>query len=209
MTTVKGTHRSLAALNLPTSVPPLIAYAQGIVKGMTNNASLPSPVPTVAQLTQAVSDLQTAETSALARAKGAVSTRNEKRTALVSLLQQLRGYVQVTADANPENGASIIESSGLAVRKTPARVPRTFSATPGALSGEVKVVAPSAGQRASYEWQYSIDGGATWVAMPPTMQAKTSVAGLKPGSSVMFKYRSVTKTGPSDWSLAITMPLVK
>ena len=209
MSNVKGTHRSLAALNLPKSVPELINYVQGIIKGMTNNASLPSPTPTVAQLTQAVSDLQTAEAGALARTKGAVATRNEKRTALVSLLQQLRAYVQVTADVTPENGASIIESSGLAVRKTPTRTPRVFSAQQGAVSGEVKVLAPSAGARTSYEWEYSTDGGTTWLAMPPTIQAKTSVAGLKPGSSVMFKYRSVTKTGATDWSLPITMPLVK
>ncbi len=61
----------------------------------------------------------------------------------------------------------------------------------------------------SYEWEYSIDGGTTFLAMAPTMQAKTSLAGLKPGSSVMFKYRSVTKAGASDWSQPITLPIVK
>jgi hypothetical protein len=209
LATIKGTHRSLASLKLPKTVPALITYAQGIVTGLTNNPHFPSPVPTLAAITQAVSDLQNAETLALSRAKGAVATRNEKRTTLVSLLEQLRGYVQVTSDSNPENGASIIESAGLAIRKTPTRAPRVFSAKPGTVSGEVKVVAASAGRRASYEWEYSIDGGTTWLAMPPTLQAKTGLVGLKPGSSVLFKYRSVTRTGASDWSQPITMPLVK
>jgi hypothetical protein len=42
----------------------------------------------------ALNDLQTAQTAANARPKGAATVRNEKRTVLVSLLQQLRGYVQ-------------------------------------------------------------------------------------------------------------------
>lgn len=209
MTTIKGTHRSIVSLKLPKRVPALITYAQGIVSSMTNNAHFPQPVPPLTAVATATADLQTAETAALARTKGAVALRNEKKTTLVSLLSQLRGYVQVTADANPENGASIIESAGLVVRKPVTRAARVFLAKPGSVSGEVKVVAPSAGHRSSYEWQYSIDGGATWLAMPPTIQAKTSVAGLKPGSSVSFKYRSVTKAGASDWSQPMTLPVVK
>jgi len=199
----------LASLKLPKAVPALITYTQGILTGMTNNSHFPAPVPALPLVSTALTDLQNAETSALARTKGAVAMRNEKRTTLVSLLTQLRGYVQVTADANPENGASIIESAGLAVRKTATRAPRVFSAKPGTVSGEVKVLAPSAGHRSSYEWEYSIDGGTTWLAMPPTIQAKTSLVGLKPGSTVMFKYRWVTKTGASDWSQPITLPMVK
>jgi hypothetical protein len=209
LTAPKGTHRNLASLKLPRRISDLISYAQGIVKSATSNSNLPQPVPSVAALTQALTDLQNAETAALARTKGAVALRNEKRTTLVSLLTQFRGYVQVQADANPENGASIIESGGLTVKKPANRAPRTFAAKSGTVSGEVVVVAPSAGHRSSYEWEYSIDGGTTFLAMAPTMQAKTSLAGLKPGSSVMFKYRSVTKAGASDWSQPITLPAVK
>ncbi len=89
------------------------------------------------------------------------------------------------------------------------RTPRVFAARPGAVSGTVNLVAASAGHRASYEWQYSTDSGKTWVALPPTLQAKTSVSGLTPGWSVQFKYRVVTKTGAADWSLPITMPQVQ
>ena len=122
MTGPKDTHRNLASLKLPRRVAALISYAQGIVKGATNNPNLPQPVPSVAALTQALTDLQNAETAALARTKGAVAARNEKRTTLISLLTQLRGYVQVQADANPETGASIIESVGMAVKKAPNRL---------------------------------------------------------------------------------------
>jgi hypothetical protein len=99
--TTKTIRRSLASLNLsPSQVSALVTYSQGIVKGMTGNPAFPSSAPALAAVTTAVNDLQTAETAALARTKGAVAVRNEKRAALVVLLQQLRGTVQAAADAN-------------------------------------------------------------------------------------------------------------
>jgi hypothetical protein len=104
---IKTDHRSIVALKLPHPIPALVAYAQQIVKAMTGNPAFPTPVPALSVVTAAIDDLQSAETSALTRVKGAVVTRNEKRTALLMLLQQLRGYIQTQADANVENGASI------------------------------------------------------------------------------------------------------
>jgi hypothetical protein len=113
--------------------------------------------------------------------------------------------VQTVVDANPEIGTSVIESAAIAVRKTAVRKPRVFAAEPGVVSGSAKLVAPSAGARAFYEWQYSVDGGKTWVAAPGTMQAKTSVPGLTPGASVQFRYRPATKSGEGDWSQPVTL----
>jgi hypothetical protein len=204
-TTVKSTHRTLASLKLPTKVSGLATYAQQIVTSMTGNPAFATPVPTLAEVTAATTEYQAAEAAALARAKGAVATRNEKRTALIQLLEQLKTYVQAQADASVENGPSIILGAGLAVRKTPVHEPRVFAAKAGAVSGSVKLVAPAAAHRASYDWQYSIDGGKTWVALPSTLQAKTSVSGLAAGTTVQFKYQAVTKTGEGDWSPAFSL----
>ena len=88
--------------------------------------------------------------------------------------------------------------------KTP-RGARAFAAKPGAVSGSAKVVAVSAGRRASYEWQHSLDGGKTWVTAPVTLQAKTTIAGFAPGATVLFKSRAVTKTGEGDWSQPVSL----
>jgi hypothetical protein len=199
-TTTHRARHTIVALKLPLSVSALITYAKGMVTRMTANPSFPNPTPTIAAVSAAIDDLQVAETAALARTKGAVATRNDKRTALVLLLKQLRGYIQTTADASAENGAAIIESAGTAVRKTPTRLARAFAAKPGAVSGTVKLAARKAGQRASYEWQHSTDGGKTWITAPVTLQAKTTIAGFAPGATVLFKYRPVTKAGEGDWS---------
>ena len=205
----KSIHRATITLDVPAKIADVILYATNIVQKMTGNPSFPTPTPTVAALDAALSDLHAAETVALSRAKGSATVRNDKRTVLISLLQQLRGYVQSVADATPENGASIIESAGLKVRKISAPGKRAFAAKPGALTGSAIVTAATAGPRSSYEWQYSTDGGKTWVFAPATTQGKTTVAGLPFGTTVQFRYLAVTpKGGQGDWSPAVSM-LVK
>jgi hypothetical protein len=204
MTTTKATNIALVSLKLPKPVPALLTYAGGMVKAMTGNPSFANPTPTLAAITQAIADLQAAETTALARTKGAVSVRNEKAVALVALLKQLGRYIQAMADAGADSGGSIILSAGVAVRKTPTRAPRVFHAASGVVSGSAKLVAVSAGNRSSYEWQYSVDGGKTWVPAAVTLKANTTVAGLAPGATVQFRYRPVTKTGEGDWSQVVS-----
>jgi hypothetical protein len=205
----KSIHRAVVTLGIPKKNADVILYATNVVQKITNNANFPTPTPTIAALSAAVNDLHTAETVALSRAKGSATVRNDKRAVLVSLLQQLDGYVQSIADASPENGAAIIESAGLAVRKITPRGKRAFAAKPGALSGSAVVTAASAGPRASYEWQYSTDGGKTWVFAPATTQGTTKLAGLPTGTTVQFRYLTVTpKGGQGDWSPALSL-LVK
>jgi hypothetical protein len=201
----KKVHRSVAVLKLPGVISLLITYVQGILQAMTGNPTFPTPNPPLTAVSGAANALQAAETVALTRAPGSVATRNEKRATLVALLELLRGYVQSIADATPENAISIIESSGFALRKTTVRAPRVFAAKATALSGSVKLTAPVAGRRAAYRWQYSTDGGKTWVDASETLQAKTTVTGLPAGTTVQFRYRSVIKGGASDWSAPLSM----
>jgi hypothetical protein len=203
-TTNTKAHRSLAVLDLPKRINVLITYADNVVTRMTGNAYFPSPQPALATVSAAITDLQNAETATLARTKGAAATRNAKRAALVSLLQQLRTYVQTIVDGNEENAPAMIQSAGIAVKKTATRKPRVFAALAGATSGIVKLVAPSAGRRVSYAWQYSTDGK-TWIDLALTLQAKATLTGQTPGAVLQFRYCSVSKTGQTDWSAPVTL----
>ena len=195
-------HRSLAVLALPKRINVLITYADNVVTRMTGNTYFPSPSPALAAVSAAITDLQNSETATLSRTKGAAATRNAKRALLVSMLQQLRMYVQTVVDVNEENGPAIIQSSGFAVKKTATRTPRVFAALAGAISGTVKLVAPSAGHRVSYAWQYSTDGK-TWIDLAMTLQARTALTGQAPGAVLQFRYRWATKTGETDWSAPV------
>jgi hypothetical protein len=208
MPTTKTSQRPLVSLALPRRVATLITYAGQILEAMTGNPSFSSPSPTLAVVQQAVGKLQTAEASALARTKGAVQARDNERTALVKLLQLLGNYVQSIADADAETAEAVIKSAGLSVRKVPTRNPRVFAASQGAVSGSAKIVTRSAGPRTAYEWQYSIDGGKTWVDLPGTVKASTTVTGIAAGTTAMFRYRTLAKTGQSDWAAPVSL-LVK
>jgi hypothetical protein len=54
-----------------------------------------------------------------------------------------------------------------------------------------EVVAASAARRASYEWEYSTDGGKTWIAAPATLQAKTKISGLAQGATLLVLFALV------------------
>jgi hypothetical protein len=202
-TSTTKAHRSLAVLALPKRINVLITYADNVVGRMTGNAYFPSPSPALAAVSAAITDLQNAETAALARTKGAAATRNAKRALLVSMLQQWRQYVQSVVDGNEENAPAMIQSAGMAVKKTATRKPRVFAALAGATSGTVKVVSPSAGHRVSYAWQYSTDGK-TWIDLAMTLQARATLSGQTPGTVLQFRYRWATKTGETDWSAPVT-----
>jgi hypothetical protein len=201
VTTTNNASRPMAVLKLPKNqVPFLITYARSILQAMTNNPAFSSPIPPVAALEAAIVALANAEAATLTGLKGTVAERDQKRMELKMLLEQLCSYVQATADADPDRGASIIESAGMAVKNKAGPAPRAFAAKRGPVSGSVLLIAPKAGNRAAYEWQDSTDGMKTWVSLPVTVQATTTVHGLSPGSTVYFRYRTVTKDGASDWS---------
>jgi hypothetical protein len=175
---------------------------------MTGNPRFPNPIPPIAQVDAAVATLAKAQTATLSRTKGAVATRNTARATVRSMLQELKAHVQAAADADPENSVTIIQGAGMTVRKPAVRAPRVFAAKPGPVAGSVTLVTASAARRASYEWEYSTDGGKTWVAGTPTLKAKTQLTGLPSATSVEFRVRTVTKAGASDWSPPVSL-LVK
>jgi hypothetical protein len=194
------THRSIVALAFPTRVAALISLAKAIVDGLSGNPSFTNPDPPVAAINTAIADLETAETAAHTRAAGAVATRDQKRAALIALLRGAKGYVQKVADAHEDTAPTLIQSAAMVVKRVTVTSKHVFTVKQGTLSGSVEVSAAVAGPRASYEWEYSSDGGKTWLPMPPTTRSKTALDGLQPGASYSFRSRSVTKAGASDWT---------
>jgi hypothetical protein len=71
------------------------------------------------------------------------------------------------------------------------------------VSGSVQVVAKATKGAKANDWQMSTDGGKTWVDMPSTTKAMTTVANLTPGTTVQFRQRVLTKAGSSDWSIPV------
>ena len=198
-------NRVIAVMKLPDTVPALLKTSASIIASLTGNTYFPTAGALITTLGNAQTALNTAETATKTRALGSVATRNTARIALLTALHSAKALVQQTADADPTLAQTIITSAGMAVRKTPTQSKAPFAAEQGATSGTVKLVAKAAARRASYEWQWSVDGGHTWTALPSTLQAKTALTGVAPGTNGEFRFRAVTKTGQSDWSQPVTL----
>jgi hypothetical protein len=195
----------IAALKMPKQGSMLIGVARAIAQAMNGNKAFPTPDPSVATLQTAISDLDVAENQAKTGLKSAFAARNQKRKALYLLLEQEKHYVQKIADADPDRAHEIIVSAGMSAMKVPIRTKRVFTARQTPVSGTVELFTARVATRAAYEWQYSADGGKTWQSVAQTLKAKTLVSGLQPAVVYAFRFRSVTKSGLSDWSDAVTL----
>jgi hypothetical protein len=107
-----------------------------------------------------------------------------------------------------EHAAAIITSAGMSTRKANARHEAPFAVTQGSTSRTVCAVAKAVSRRASYDWQWRNDGGKTWVDLPQTLQAKTSLAGIPVGLVAQLRFRAVTVAGVGAFVPAVGL-LVK
>jgi hypothetical protein len=193
-------HKVQVALRRPTAVPQLISLGRVIVRAMSGNAWFPAPIPSLAAVQAAINTLDRTETAASSGTRGLKQARNEARTVLVGLLNRLKANVQGVADENPDFAVAIIESAGMSVATRRLSPKPALAIRRGRVSGSVHLVAKAVAKDASYEWQMSKDGGATWLDLPKTLQAKTTVPGLKPAGTPLFRLRAVTRRGVGDWS---------
>lgn len=192
-------HIILVVLKLNLPVHDLLALAKAIISAMTGNSYFPTPNPPLATINSDVTSLDAAETVALTKVKGAAAARNAKLVILVNDLKTLKAYVQTVANADADNADAIILSAGMSIRKSTTRNKQDIAVKSGVVSGSVHVVAKAAASRASYNWQYSTNLK-TWTNLPTTLQARTTVSNLAPGTTVYFRSSAVTKAGAADWT---------
>ncbi len=188
-------------LKLPTKVADLIVRAQVIHDAMAaNSKTLPSPSPAMPVLQTGIDDLAGKEAATKTRTAGAVADRDAAKQVLVVDLNSERLYVEAVVNADPANASQIAEDAGMYLRQSGSRSKPLLSAKPGATTGTVKVIAKATKGAKANDWQYSTDGGKTWIDVPSTTKAETTVPNLTPGAAVSFRQRALTKTGAGDWS---------
>jgi hypothetical protein len=175
----------VVVLDLPKTIAALIAYARAIVLKMTNNAYFATPSPALATVTAAITALEAVEAS-MATTKGLVGQRTAKKKALIALLKQLRDFVRITAENDPDNAAAIVASAGMRLKNIHLRVKALFTVTQG-LSGSVICDVKSAGRPATYYWSFSLDQK-TWTSAPDSLKSKVTISGLTVGQIYYFRY---------------------
>jgi hypothetical protein len=201
MTSVK---HNAVVLHLPKPVAAVLVFAKQIVQAMSENAYFPTPNPPLGTVLSNIAALDAAEIVAQTKAKGTAGARNLKLKTVIADLHTLRGYVQTIVDANPAHGAAIIESAGLGERQITTHSKPDLEASMGPTPGLVILRAKAATKHAAYEWNSSADGGKTWIVLPITTMADTSIPDLTVAMTYMFRYRTTIGRTTSAWSQNIS-----
>jgi hypothetical protein len=195
--------RTLVVFKIPRRNSDRIHYARSVARAMTGNPHFPSPTPTVADFEAHIDAAAAASALVLIGPIGSAAQRDARFAEVQSDLEQLRTYVQRVADVSPGEARAIVESAGMSVKRPGLHDKPRLAIKAGLVSGSVVVVAKAAGDRASYEWQYS-RVGEPWTDVSPTRQAKKVLDGLVPSAVYQFRVRAVTRGGRSDFGDAVS-----
>jgi hypothetical protein len=196
--------RAIVAFKIPRRHNDRINHARSIVAAMTGNPHFPSPTPTMAAFEAHIDAAAKAQSHTLVGPIGSAARRDARLAAVQSDLEQLRVYVQGVADASSGKARAIIESAGMNLRRPGLHDKPVLTVKAGPVTGSVVVVAKAAGDRATYEWQYS-KVGELWTDVEPTRQARKAFNGLAAGATYRFRVRSVTKVGRSDFGEVVSV----
>lgn len=199
--------RVFIARRLPTSVPALIVAVKAIVAAGRKSPHAAAVKPLLDALEAANDALARAQTEADTRAKGKTELRDEALDHLYKRLDAYEAAVLQIAELDLETAASTVAIMGLQVRRPSSRRKPPIRIEPG-VSGTLKVWVKAAAKVASYEWEWSANGGKAWNRAPTTNRADTTLPDLPLGVYVLIRYRATTRKGATDWSQPVEV-LVK
>ena len=194
-----------AVLKVPKQKKALSPYGKHVVTCMMGNIKVPSPTPPLAAITAACAALDVSQ-SAMPGNKATTAQRDADWLALLLLLHHELDYVNSEAEqqTTPAEAEAVITGSGFSVRQGFTRNKDTLAAKYGLASGDVKLDAKAVSPDASYYWQWSTDM-MSWVSLPETKKASTTVTGLTPATTYYFRFRALTRKGMLDWSQIVSL----
>jgi hypothetical protein len=188
------------------SVTDKIAKGRQIVTALTNNASFPTPIPPLTEVTAFVDELS--QTTLLVQsARAEVTTRvvNQAKAEerLDQALTQLAGYVESIAGRDH----AVITSAGMETKAPPSTptlptVPQALTANAGEHDGEMNLAWKAVPNARSYTIEASVDPAAagSWTHVGIATSASKLITNLTSGKRYWFRVSAVSAGGQSGWS---------
>ena len=156
-------------------------------------------------LAAATTMAQTKQTAVATKAPGSTAARDAAFQIMYIEEDQVMAELQKKVD---DQAGSIADKTALAlsngyhIKDFGVINKQNFVVVDGPTSGSVKFVAKGLQERSFHEWNDSIDGGATWRYVEPSLQASRIGNGYTPGQHVKFRHRIFTKNGPQGYDYA-------
>jgi hypothetical protein len=186
-------------LALPKGKPEVIVRLQTISQCMTENAALfPSPPVSMPSFAEHVASLLAAQASVDAGYPGARQQRDAAFVLAVRDAKQLCSYVNILAVKNKSRAAALAAAAGMVLRKFGGRTVQDLIVE---TLGEGVVLARARGvpRAKAYQFDVSVDGGATYTLWGSSTGPRCELKGLAFGTLVLVRVRALTKDGMTDW----------
>jgi hypothetical protein len=198
--------RARVALKLGRTVGRVTSRSKLIAMTLPGTAWAPALTPTVAEVEGHIADYEEAALVAKSRAPGAVADRNAKEEVVRRDMEAWAQIVQTIADNQPADARAIIESAAMFVRIVTIRAKPPLAVVLGPQPGMVTLIAKAGpkGKKVFYEFQYTLDGGVTWLVAGTSTDARLDVAKLPPVTWIGFRYRINHKAISGAWSQVVT-----
>jgi hypothetical protein len=199
MTPIKK-YRAIAVMDEPRKIADKVLLPNKIITCVTGNAWIPTPIPSIADVTTHAEKVVEKQNIVFTGLIGAAAARNVAYDLVKLDLNCWKAQVQMIADNNPLNAITIIESCGFKVKHVPEKTKKPLEAKNGDAPNTAKLIAKALGLKVSYEWQQSTDG-TTWTNLPKsTTVANITATGIKSATLYYFRFRGNTSKVEGNWS---------
>jgi hypothetical protein len=188
----------------------LLAFSQTVAVSMTGNPDFPTPVPAIANVTDAAAAFAEALTVAASGNRAAIADKKEKRLPLIGLLRQLAVNVSSTANGN----RSMLLTTGFDVSKQKEPVvitkPTDLKVLNGINSGTLDVSVKSVKGARSYVYEYATAeamAAGNWQSAISS-KSKHSFSELQPGTVYYCRVAAVGSKGQVVYSDVVSRMVI-
>jgi hypothetical protein len=181
-------------------------------KGLGDHVDIfPTPNPALVIFSNQIAVTDKAQVVAGQGAKGSAAARDVQVGLLAGMMGTELMYMQSVADAgSPDEAVSTLLAGGVEIAAFGPREKAILTVTQGPVPGAVALAANAgallSGKRRRkhfFQWEYTTDGK-TFLAMPSTPEASTTLTGLTPLTTVGCRVAVVMAKGiASAWSQVV------
>lgn len=196
---------ALIKLNLSNmNAPEVIQFGKNVHTGLTGNANVPTPNPTVAALQTLITAAENANDAYEAEKATLASKKSARDAAALALANGLRTEAYTVEVATGGDAAKII-TTGFEVKSNgaPIGVPvqvTNLSVKASDMEGNLKANWKKVRGADAYEIQSSLDTPTTWVPKGSVTKTRAQVNSFTSGQRIWLRVRALGTAGEGPWS---------
>ena len=183
------------------SINDKVTKAQNIKDSMQNSGYFPaSGMPiTYPSIQILITNLHNASVVASNGTTADTVYMHEQERVLLSAFNFLKAHIELTAN-NTTTPNAIITAAGLQVAVNGGNNGVTELTLSAIGNGKLQVSVPRQANEKAFVYEYSTDGGNTWLELISSSLSKVTLSNQTPGSNISVRYYSISKTGKGAYS---------